>query len=124
MNKIYLSGIVAEPPVRYTRESSPEHICFHLCVSHRTRQGVVKRELYPVHAWNGVATWAIGQLRQGQRVLVQGYLTQQTVTGSDGRGMTLCEVTAEEFFPAAIGGGAQQGPGLGRLEQTNKREEA
>ena len=33
MNKIYLSGIVAEPPVLGSREGAPEHVRFGLWVS-------------------------------------------------------------------------------------------
>jgi single-stranded DNA-binding protein len=106
MNKIYLSGIIAEPPVRFTRDGAPDHVSFHLCVSHKTRQGVIKRELYPIHAWNGVAGWVRAHLQHGQRVLVQGYLTQRTITAPDGEILMLSEVTAEEFFQASGGGNA------------------
>jgi single-stranded DNA-binding protein len=102
MNKIYLSGIVAEPPVRGTREGAPEHVRFNLWVSHRTRQGVSKRELYAVNGWNGVAAWAAAHLRQGQRVMVQGYLTQHRIALPGDGVATVNEITAEELFP---GGG-------------------
>lgn len=102
MNKIYLSGIVAEPPVRGIQEGALEHACFGLWVSHRTRQGISKREFYPVHGWNGVAAWAAAHLRQGQRVMVQGYLTQRRVALQGGGMVTVNEITAEELFP---GGG-------------------
>ncbi len=98
MNKVYLSGIVAEAPTCHTRDGSPEHMSFPLCVTHWTKQGVIKREQYPVHAWNGVATWVREHMRQGQRVLVQGYLTQRNITSPEGGNAALNEVTAEEFF--------------------------
>ena len=61
----------------------------------------MKRELYPIHAWNGMANWVHGNLRQGQRVMVQGYLTQRTVIMPGEGRVTVSEVTAEEFFPAS-----------------------
>lgn len=100
MNKIYLSGIVADPPIRYSESEAPLHVSFPLCVSHKTKQGLVKRELYVIQAWNGVADWAQTHLQQGQRVMVQGYLTQHNTTQPDGSTVTRVEVTAEEFFAA------------------------
>ena len=100
MNKIYLSGIVAEPLMWHTRETAPKHAAFPLCVSHKTKQGLMKRELYSIQTWNGVAEWARDNLKQGQRVMLQGYLTQRRITQPDGKIRIEAEVTAEEFFPA------------------------
>lgn len=102
MNRIYLSGIVADPPVQYAINDRAMRVVFPLCVSHRTKQGLVKREVYTVQAWNKVGEWAHGNLRQGQRVMVQGYLTQHGATKQDGSKALEIEITAEEFFPAGM----------------------
>ncbi len=102
MNKVYLTGTVADPPLGRTQENGLAHVSFPLCVSHKTKQGLVKRELYNVQAWNGVAQWARANLRQGQRVMLQGYLTQHSVRQADGGTRQVVEVTAEEFFPASL----------------------
>lgn len=102
MNRIYISGIVADPPCSFSEGDAPKHIFFPLCVTHRTRQGVTKRELYTVRAWNGVAEWARANLKQGQRVMVQGYLTQRYTARMNGAEHAVVEVTAEEFFAAAL----------------------
>lgn len=101
MNKIYLSGIVADPPVQFSEEGTPCHISFPLCVSHKNKQGIVKRELYTIQAWNGVAEWAQANLRQGQRTMMQGYLTQRIISSAEEHGRIIVEVTAEEFFAAS-----------------------
>ena len=102
MNKIYLSGIIADPPTQRSQEDAPKHVVFPLCVSHRTKQGMVKRELYNVQTWNGVAEWAHGNLKQGQRVMLQGYLTQRRVAHPGGFAHIEVDVTAEEFFAASL----------------------
>lgn len=98
MNKVFLSGTIAETPTSLSREDVVKHVRFPLSVRHKTKHGTVKRELYTVHAWNGVAEWAQAFLRQGQRVMIQGYLTQHGVAQADGSMRMLAEVTAEEFF--------------------------
>jgi single-stranded DNA-binding protein len=102
VNKVYLTGIIADPPMGNPQENGSAHVSFPLCVSHKTKQGLVKRELYNVQAWNGVAQWARANLRQGQRVMLQGYLTQHSVKQADGSTRQVVEVTAEEFFPASL----------------------
>lgn len=102
MNKIYLTGTVADPPCAYAAGDVPKHTVFPLCVTHRTKQGVIKREHYTIRAWNGVAEWARAHLKQGQRVMVQGYLTQRHAAQADGTAQIAVEVTAEEFFAAPL----------------------
>lgn len=102
MNKIYLSGVVAERPIKMSASEEPSHVIFPLCVSHKNKQGSVKRELYDIHSWNGVADWAQTNLSQGQCVMMQGYLTKHSTTYPGGSTVTRVTVTAEEFF---IGGG-------------------
>ncbi len=99
-----MTGIIADPPVGRNQENENglAHVSFPLCVSHKTKQGLVKRELYNVQAWNDVAQWARANLRQGQRVMLQGYLTQRSVRQADGGTRQVVEVTAEEFFPASL----------------------
>lgn len=101
MNKVFLSGVILDTPSANTHENIPKRTSFLLYVRHRTRQGLVKYEKYPIRAWNGVAEWACANLRQGQQVMVQGYLTQRYITPAEGRGYVGVEVTADEFFTTA-----------------------
>ena len=96
MNKVYLSGIVANAPA-YVSKLGDEfpHVVFELCVSHRTSRGLLKREMYTISAWNKVADWAHTHLSQGRRVMLQGYLTQRMM--KDEANAVLVEVTAEEI---------------------------
>lgn len=96
MNKVYLSGEVATQPT--LTEGAVPHMIFDLLVTHRTAAGVRKEERYRVNAWHDAARWGFANLRRGQPVAVQGYLTQQVVADA-GRTLTLVDVTATEFLP-------------------------
>lgn len=99
MNRIFMSGIVAETPVLITAQDGTARIMFRICVSHRNRNGVTKRELYPVNAWHNVAKWAHEHLSMGQRVSLEGYLTLHH-DGAQEDAQRI-EVTADEFFAGA-----------------------
>ena len=96
MNKVYVLGTVGSEPRLVQKEGSPEHLVFTLKVSHRSKAGG-KQEYYPINAWNQAAQWGARQLRQGQQVLVDGYLTQQARP----EGVQV-QVTASRFYPQAI----------------------
>lgn len=99
MNQVYLSGIVADPPIRIGKaEESIAHAVFQLCVSHKTSKGEWRRELYTVNSWNTAAQWVLQNLKQGQRVALLGYLTQRTLRTGDGMFVAV-EVTSQEFLP-------------------------
>ena len=98
MNKVSISGTIADAPLFHQPEGGAAHLAFQLCVRHRTAKGAVKRELYRVNAWNNTASWGKANLRQGQPLAVEGYLTQRIVGET---GVICVEVTAEEFFPGA-----------------------
>ena len=102
MNKVYLSGTIADPPMLSGGEGGPSHSVFQLCVSHKTLKGEIRRELYTVNAWNNAAQWVAANLRQGQRIALQGYLTQKTVRNGEGAFQAV-EVTSQEFLPMASG---------------------
>ena len=95
MNKVYLSGRVSDNPGLVNQEGRAAHLMFLLCVQHKTQRGAVKQELYSVNAWNNTALWGGKNLRQGQSVGIQGYLTQHIREN----GMVTVEITAEEFLP-------------------------
>ena len=95
MNKVYISGILADMPACVQREGGAAHLVFQLRVRHRTAKGAVKQEMYRINAWNNTAVWGRQNLRQGQLLSVQGYLTQRILEN----GVPAVEITAEEFFP-------------------------
>lgn len=94
MNKVYIMGHVASQPRLMNDEGSPAHLSFALKVTHRARSGG-KKEYYPVNAWNQTAQWGLQQLCQGQRVLVEGYLTQRVKP----EGFVQIQITANRFYP-------------------------
>ena len=98
MNKVYLVGTVANEPRLVHKEGNPAHLVLSLLVKHRSKTGG-KTEYYPVNAWNQAAEWGAEQLTQGQRVLVDGYLTQQARP----EGVQV-QVTATRFYPQAQSG--------------------
>ncbi len=102
MNKVYLSGTIADPPMLTGGEGGPSHSVFQLCVSHKTAKGEIRRELYAVNAWNGAAQWVATNLKQGQKIALQGYLTQKAVRTAEGTFQAV-EVTSQEFLPMASG---------------------
>lgn len=97
MNKVYLSGIIADDPILIGREGTAPHLTFNISVSHRSKAGI-RSELYRVSAWNNTALWGNANLRRGQGVAIQGYLTQR-LTPINGIHMSSVEVSAEEFLP-------------------------
>ncbi len=99
MNKVYLSGVIVENPALVTTEQGATHLILNLSVSHRNKAGI-KSELYRVNAWNNAAIWGNANLRRGQQIMVQGYLTQRPARG-EGEGTFDVDVTAEEFFPGS-----------------------
>ena len=100
MNKVYLSGFVAETPILIGTQDNPAHAVFRLNVSHKNAKGEWRRELYSINSWNAAAQWVIANLKQGQKVALVGYLTQRTVRNGDSA-TVLVEVTSQEFLPLA-----------------------
>lgn len=101
MNKVFLSGIIADSPVLVSKpEDANPHMVMTLCVSHKTTQGLVKRELYTANAWNKTALWAHENLKQGIRVVIKGYLSQRPLKES--AAFPSIEVTVEEFFAQTL----------------------
>jgi single-stranded DNA-binding protein len=99
MNQVYLSGIVADPPIRVgIAEDGIAHAVFQLCVSHKTSKGEWRRELYTINSWNAAAQWVLQNLKQGQKVALLGYLTQRMQKTGDGVFVSV-EVTSAEFLP-------------------------
>lgn len=97
MNKVFLSGMIADTPAPRMEVGETPHLTFSLRVRHRTRAGEVRSEFYRVNAWRNAARWGAEKLARGQIVGVQGYLTQRRVAG-EGEPMFVTEVTAEEFL--------------------------
>ena len=101
MNKVFLSGTVAETPVLQEHDGGKKQLTFALIVSHRTQAGEVRHERYQINVWNSAAIWAHARLRAGMHVGLQGYLTQKILHGS-GICVTATEVTVEQFMPLEV----------------------
>ena len=98
MNKVYLSGMIANTPELRMENDETAHLVLVLCVRHRNRGGEIRKEYYRVSAWNNIARWAVENLIRGQIVGIQGYLTQHQVQAT-GMTTTVTEIAAEEFLP-------------------------
>ena len=98
MNQVYLSGIVADTPIRVGKTEEIAHSVFSLSVNHKTSKGEWRRELYTINSWYAAAQWVLQNLKQGQRVALLGYLTQRTLRSCDGVFVAV-EVTSQEFLP-------------------------
>ena len=99
MNQVYISGfIVGNPVLKMEKENIP-HLLFSVDIQHKTRSGKLHHEQYQVNAWHNVALKGAESLKNGQAVMVRGYLTQRMLRSGDMTFM-LTEVTAEEFLSA------------------------
>ena len=95
INKVYLSGTVAGRIDEISQAGQAKHVVFDLCVPHKTRDGIEKRELYRINAWNGCAKFCAGSLAPGMQVALQGYLSQRTLYVGD-RPVVVTEVALNE----------------------------
>lgn len=91
MNQVYLEGSVANAPRMLDQEGAAPRLIFSLMTTHRSKAGV-KKEYYPIRAWNQLARLGAQRLTPGARVVVEGYLTQQV--GPEG---VQVQVTARRF---------------------------
>lgn len=98
MNKVFLTGMIAETPTLRMESGEVPHLTMGLSVRHKTRSGEVRSELYRISAWNNCARWGSDHLKWGQIIGVQGYLTQRR-TQNEKNSVTITEVVAEEIFP-------------------------
>lgn len=98
MNKVFISGMVAEAPALRMEQGEVPHLVLNLSVRHRTKDGEVRKELYRVSAWHSAARWGAENLAKGQLAGMQGYLTQRTIH-ADGMTAAAVEIVAEEFLP-------------------------
>ena len=75
MNKVELLATIAANPA--LQGETPMHVTFPATVAHKTKNGEIRREDYPITAWNGTAQWALDNLAVGQQAVIYGYLTQK-----------------------------------------------
>ena len=68
MNKVFISGVVAEVPALRMEQGETPHLVLNLSVRHRTKDGEVRKELYRVSAWHSAAKWGADNLTRGQLV--------------------------------------------------------
>jgi len=101
MNRLYISGRILEKPALRVLADGTPHLIFELVVRHKTKEGVTHREIYRVNAWHQAAEYGARQLRQGQHVVLRGYLTQNHVKTANVLVMST-EIVAQEFWPVQM----------------------
>ena len=92
MNKVYISGKIVQQPLLQMEGEIP-HLVMSVRVAHKKRNGERRSEDYRVNAWNRIAKWGKENLKQGQIIALQGYLTQNASNNH------ATEITVEEFLP-------------------------
>lgn len=92
MNEVYLEGIIVSVDKPEARADQNHHLVCQLRMTHRTRQGQLKHELYTVNVWNRLADWAERHIAAGTPVFIKGYLTQRNHSGA-----AAVEITASRF---------------------------
>lgn len=92
MNEVYLEGIIVSVDKPEAKADQNHHLVCQLRMTHRTRQGQPKHELYTVNVWNRLADWAEKHIATGTPVFIKGYLTQCNHSGA-----AAVEITANRF---------------------------
>lgn len=98
MNKVFISGMIAEKSELRMEPGDIPHLILHLSVRHKVKNGELRSEIYRISAWHNTAKWGAANLNQGQVIGVQGYLTQRSVR-ADGVTVAATEIAVDEFFP-------------------------
>jgi single-stranded DNA-binding protein len=98
MNKVFLTGMIANAPTLRMESGEVPHLIFSLSVRHKTRSGELRKEYYRISAWNNSARWGSEHLTRGQVISVQGYLSQRKIQ-QEQETLFIPEVVAEEFLP-------------------------
>ena len=93
MNEVYLEGIITDIEEPQHTVNTQRHLKIRLKVSHVTTQKKTKSEKYTINAWNKLATWGLNNLELGMKILVKGYLTQQSYSN-----ILFTEITASKFI--------------------------
>ncbi|MBQ8616860.1 MAG: single-stranded DNA-binding protein [Clostridia bacterium] len=92
MNEVYMEGVIVAVDKPEAKGDQNHHLVCQLRMTHRTRQGQLKHELYTVNAWNRLADWAEKHIATGTPVFIKGYLTQRNHSGA-----AAVEITASRF---------------------------
>ena len=98
MNKVFISGKIAERPMLRKEAGEIPHLTLRLSVRHRAKSGELRREIYRVSAWHSAAEWGVENLSKGQVIGVQGYLTQRRVNAGNIAAVET-EIAVDEFLP-------------------------
>ena len=98
MNKAVISGMITEKSELRMEPGDIPHLILHLSVRHKIRSGEFCSEIYRVSAWRNMARWGVDNLRRGQIIGVQGYLTQRPVR-MDNVTAVSTEIAVDEFLP-------------------------
>ena len=78
MNRIYLSGVVAEKVTVNRVAEKPLHAEFVLQLKYKSIDGKWKKERYTIHCWNRLAEWTEKYLDKGKLVSIEGCLIQRS----------------------------------------------
>ena len=97
MNDAYVSGYVSGNPVLKTERGNIPHLLFYVDIQHKSKSGKIHHEMYTANVWHNAALRASEKLRNGQYVMLHGYLTQRPVRADDMAYM-LTELTVKDFI--------------------------
>lgn len=91
MNEVYLEGVIVSVD-KPEAKADQQHVVCQLRMTHRTRQGQLRHEVYTINAWNRLADWAEKHISVGTPVFIKGHLTQRSHSGT-----AAVEITASRF---------------------------
>lgn len=97
MNRVFITGRIAQQPVLRKEQNDVSHLILQLKVLHKTSAGEIRSEFYPVNAWHNVAMWGSEHLEKGQIIGVHGYLSQRKILAGNIQANSV-EITADEFL--------------------------
>ena len=116
MNEVYISGFVSGNPVLKMEKDSVPHLLFYVDIQHKTKSGKIHHEMYTVNAWYNVALRAADKLKNGQYVMLRGYLTQKSVRSGDMSYM-LTEITVKDFVSSNLHQNKKEMSGIEEIDQ-------
>lgn len=100
MNKVFLSGMIAEKSELRMEPGEIPHLILRLNVRHKAKNGELRSEIYRVSAWHNAARWGAENLHRGQIIGIQGYLAQRRVSAGTILA-TETEIAVDEFLAGA-----------------------
>ena len=99
MNEVFISGIVKSSAVLISNETQTPHARMQLQVTHQTKAGEKKSEIYDISAWHGIAERLCEKAQAGKHITIFGYLSQRKEASGN-----IIEITVSEFSVSAAFG--------------------